>query len=232
MATPSTTTTAQGTPDPAENRRVLYAENGEWARHYSNVRMTVITFVVTACVAILALKWDADVEKKPEPVQSTATVSVDAPAKAKQDAADVAARDAAKAEKTARAQLVGNSVILLWLLGASVFQGFTYYTLKRMRAQLKHRGKMLMPGDKPDEMRKEPYLDLPSFALFVVTLAAIVCLLKTEARNVIYCWLQVLTWAFLVWSLIFPFIVRELIKREDTPTAKNKPAPQNKSNLT
>jgi hypothetical protein len=221
MTTPPPTPATPDTSDQAENRRALLAEDGEWARHYSNVRMTVITFVVTACVAILALKWDADVERKPVPVQqSTATISVDAPAKAKQNAADKAARDVAKAEKTARAQVVGNSVILLWLLGALVFQVFTYYTLKRMRAELKHRGKMLMPEDDPNQIRKEPDLDIPSFALFVVTGAAITCFLVTEARNIIYCWVQVLTWGFLAWSLIFPYLVRELIKSKGRATHK------------
>jgi hypothetical protein len=47
-------------PDWTENRRLRYQEAGEWARHYSSVRMTVVTFVITTCVAILALKWDPE----------------------------------------------------------------------------------------------------------------------------------------------------------------------------
>ena len=45
-----------------EDYRTLYEDAGEWSRHYSNVRMTVATFVVTSCVAIVALA----AEKKPE----------------------------------------------------------------------------------------------------------------------------------------------------------------------
>ena len=40
----------------AENRRALYHDAGDWARHYSIVRLTVGTFLVTTCVAILVLK--------------------------------------------------------------------------------------------------------------------------------------------------------------------------------
>jgi hypothetical protein len=42
----------------SENRRTHYDDAGEWSRHYSNVRMTVATFVITSCVAIIALKAD------------------------------------------------------------------------------------------------------------------------------------------------------------------------------
>ena len=38
------------------NRRLHYQEAGQWARHYSTVRMTVGTFVITVCATILALK--------------------------------------------------------------------------------------------------------------------------------------------------------------------------------
>jgi hypothetical protein len=41
-----------------ENRRTRYDDAGEWARHYSTVRMTVATFALTTCVAIIALKGD------------------------------------------------------------------------------------------------------------------------------------------------------------------------------
>jgi hypothetical protein len=40
-----------------ENARMFFVDAGEWARHYSIVRMTVATFVITTCIAILALKW-------------------------------------------------------------------------------------------------------------------------------------------------------------------------------
>lgn len=42
----------------AEDRRALYQDAGEWSRHYSTVRMTVATFVITTCVAIIALTTD------------------------------------------------------------------------------------------------------------------------------------------------------------------------------
>src|SRR5947207_5847369 len=41
-----------------EDRRTLFEDAGEWSRHYSNVRMTVATFVITSCVAIVALTTD------------------------------------------------------------------------------------------------------------------------------------------------------------------------------
>lgn len=40
-----------------ENRRLRYQEKGHWARHYSTVRMGVITVTITTCVAIIAWKW-------------------------------------------------------------------------------------------------------------------------------------------------------------------------------
>src|SRR5262245_51920155 len=41
-----------------ENRRTVYDDAGDWSRHYSTVRMTVATFVITTCVAIIALTGD------------------------------------------------------------------------------------------------------------------------------------------------------------------------------
>jgi len=38
-----------------DNRKILFQEAGQWARHFSTVRMTVITFTITSCTAILAL---------------------------------------------------------------------------------------------------------------------------------------------------------------------------------
>ena len=38
-----------------ENQKLLYEQDSEWARHFSTVRMTVITFTITACTAIVAL---------------------------------------------------------------------------------------------------------------------------------------------------------------------------------
>jgi hypothetical protein len=38
-----------------DNKKVLFQEAGQWARHYSTVRMTVATFTITSCTAIMAL---------------------------------------------------------------------------------------------------------------------------------------------------------------------------------
>ena len=50
-----------------ENRRVRFEEAGEWARHYSNVRMGVTPFLITLTVGILAFKWDPQVGLLPGP---------------------------------------------------------------------------------------------------------------------------------------------------------------------
>lgn len=41
-----------------DNRKLHYQEAGQWARHYSTVRMTIGTFSVTACATIIGLKWN------------------------------------------------------------------------------------------------------------------------------------------------------------------------------
>jgi len=41
-----------------DNRKLHYQEAGQWARHYSIVRMTIATFAVTACATLIGLKWD------------------------------------------------------------------------------------------------------------------------------------------------------------------------------
>ena len=41
-----------------QNRRVRFAENGNWARHYSTVRMTTTTFLASLSVGILSFKWN------------------------------------------------------------------------------------------------------------------------------------------------------------------------------
>ncbi len=41
-----------------DNRKLLYQEAGQWARHFSTVRMTVITFTITTCAAFIALQKD------------------------------------------------------------------------------------------------------------------------------------------------------------------------------
>jgi beta-lactamase regulating signal transducer with metallopeptidase domain len=184
------------TNEQAENRRAHFAESGEWARHYSNVRMTVITFVVTACVAILALKWDADVEKKmpAAPSQGSAPTTVEA---------------AAKTEKRVRAEVVANSVALLWILGSLVFQGFTYYTLRRMTSQLKHRGQMRMPED-PAVLPACPEFDYPSLTIPLISALFVYCLLRTSVGNVVSPFFSVLIYLLLVESAVLPFIFYRL----------------------
>jgi uncharacterized integral membrane protein len=46
------------TSDHIHNRRTRFQEYGNWARHYSTVRMTVTTFLVSLSVGILSFKWD------------------------------------------------------------------------------------------------------------------------------------------------------------------------------
>jgi hypothetical protein len=40
-----------------DNQKQLFTEAGQWARHFSTVRMTVMTFTITTCVALIAWKW-------------------------------------------------------------------------------------------------------------------------------------------------------------------------------
>jgi hypothetical protein len=175
-----------------ETRRVLLAEAGEWARHYSNVRMTVITFVVTACVAILALKWDADIEKKPSS-QAQAQVATTHPP----------ATEATK-EKEIRAKVVANSVALLWILGALVFQGFTYYSLRRMAAELKHRRHLLVEGEKLDEIPSYPGFDWPSLTITAVSLVLTYCLAATTAGVLMWRPFEVFIYILVGESIVLP----------------------------
>ena len=46
------------TPEHIQNRRVRFGENGNWARHYSTVRMTTTTILVSLSIGILSFKWD------------------------------------------------------------------------------------------------------------------------------------------------------------------------------
>ncbi len=41
-----------------QNRRVRFGENGNWARHYSTVRMTTTTVLVSLSIGILSFKWN------------------------------------------------------------------------------------------------------------------------------------------------------------------------------
>ena len=53
------------TPEHIQNRRVRFGENGNWARHYSTVRMTTTTFLVSLSIGILSFKWNPPA--RPEP---------------------------------------------------------------------------------------------------------------------------------------------------------------------
>ena len=56
-------------PDPAQantkdddTRAVLlqeYSDRGQWARHYSTVRMTLGTFFITAATGVITLRWES-----------------------------------------------------------------------------------------------------------------------------------------------------------------------------
>jgi len=53
--------TAQPASKDADMRSVLlqeYADRGNWARHYSVVRMTLGTFFITAATGLITLRWD------------------------------------------------------------------------------------------------------------------------------------------------------------------------------
>lgn len=47
-----------GTTEHILNRRSRFTEHGNWARHYSTVRMTVTTFLVSLSIGILSFKWE------------------------------------------------------------------------------------------------------------------------------------------------------------------------------
>ena len=49
---------ADETAEHIQNRRVRFAENGNWARHYSTVRMTTMTFLASLSIGILSFKWN------------------------------------------------------------------------------------------------------------------------------------------------------------------------------
>ena len=53
------------TPEHIQNRRVRFGENGNWARHYSTVRMTTTTLLVSLSIGILSFRWSPPA--KPEP---------------------------------------------------------------------------------------------------------------------------------------------------------------------
>jgi hypothetical protein len=55
------TAAASTTTKEAETRTVLlqeYGDHGNWARHYSTVRVTLGTFFVTAATGMITLRWD------------------------------------------------------------------------------------------------------------------------------------------------------------------------------
>ncbi len=43
-----------------DNRKLLYQEAGQWARHYSTIRMAVTTLAITTCAGVIALKWNGN----------------------------------------------------------------------------------------------------------------------------------------------------------------------------
>lgn len=46
---------------PSDLRKIIlqeYSDHGQWARHYSTVRMTLGTFFVTAATGFISLRWD------------------------------------------------------------------------------------------------------------------------------------------------------------------------------
>jgi len=57
-----------------DNRKLLYQEAGQWARHFSTVRMTVMTFTITTCVAIFAWKGQTVFGKNPDVDSAMVTI--------------------------------------------------------------------------------------------------------------------------------------------------------------
>jgi hypothetical protein len=49
---------AGDTREHTQKRRVRFGENGNWARHYSTVRMTTTTLLVSLSIGILSFKWN------------------------------------------------------------------------------------------------------------------------------------------------------------------------------
>jgi hypothetical protein len=82
-----------------DNAKVLFQEAGQWARHFSTVRMTVATFTITSCTAIMAL--------------------------------------ASKQGQSASASDVVDPVVVLWILGLTVFWIFTIETYHQIYLQRK-----------------------------------------------------------------------------------------------
>ena len=82
-----------------DNAKVLFQEAGQWARHFSTVRMTVATFTITSCTAIVAL--------------------------------------ASKKDGLASPSEVIDPVVILWILGLSVFWIFTVATYRQLYHQRK-----------------------------------------------------------------------------------------------
>lgn len=167
-----------------ENRRLHFQDAGEWARHYSTVRMTIATFVITSCVAILALKWDAGSEKGAAPP-------------------DIPAAGAVSQANNVVATHVVNSVAILWLLGLGIFQAFTYYTFDRLNSQLKHRAKLLTDGETPEKIPKHPSMDHASWAMAVLSFF-FAYFIWTSAHDTILPALRLITYALCLESLLFP----------------------------
>lgn len=89
-----------------DNTRLLYQEAGQWARHFSSVRMTVMTFTITACTAIVAFLW-------------------------KNGAPSVSLGQSVNIGDS----LAVDAVAILWILGSSVFSLFTIATYSQIRRQ-------------------------------------------------------------------------------------------------
>ncbi|HUJ44857.1 MAG TPA: hypothetical protein VLW52_14760 [Opitutaceae bacterium] len=47
-----------GDPETKEFRGIRFQNDGAWAIHYSTVRLTIATFVITTCITIAGFKWE------------------------------------------------------------------------------------------------------------------------------------------------------------------------------
>jgi hypothetical protein len=167
--------------DFGENRRTRYDDAGEWARHYSTVRMTVATFALTTCVAIIALKGDESSLTPEEKIY------------------------------------MGNSVVILWLLGAVIFYVFSYLSYKQSNRQRKYRKDLPTTMiDSKNTDNRGPTSITRDFAWWAVT-AITFCFgffVETEIRQYIWVLLKLATLLLFLCGIIFPACMDDWIKKD------------------
>ena len=175
-----------------ENQKLLYEQDGEWARHFSTVRMTVITFTVTACTAIVALV-----------LQNSQSASLSPPSATPNPGPF-------PTNQPESLQLVAVLTVLLWVLGATVFWAFTYATYQKID-QIQKRRLLLPTTAVPFEKRKP--LPFDSASLVVAVAAVAFAWLGIKEKDYVPGFFQVVLWVAAVIGLAFPFALPRLILR-------------------